>query len=138
MPRRVASGLPSRSHSRAVLSVDPSGYEVPHWLSLEGRCERPAVAVPQSRRGIPARCQDASAVGKKRRTQDFGGTVKGSDCLAVAVRWLVRQVERQRIANASAIHDEQNSCRSQRSRDDASRQGSSCFCFASSASAQRI
>jgi hypothetical protein len=47
--------------------------------------------------------------------------LEGGDWLAVVVRWLVRQVERQRIANASTIHDEQKSYRSQRSRDDASR-----------------
>ena len=75
-PSRMASGLPSRSHSRAVLSSEavrmrpPSGANTAlltrSGVALEDG-ERLAVAVPQPRGVVAGGGQDAAAVGREHR-----------------------------------------------------------------------
>ena len=94
-PCKVARGLPSPSHSRAVLSSDavrmrwPSGENtaLPNGASvaLQGG-ERLAVAVPQPRRVVIGCGQDALAVGGKHCAPNSASVaLQGGERLAVAV-----------------------------------------------------
>ena len=94
-PSSVASGLPSRSHNRAVLSSEAVRMRLPSGantalltaarVALEGG-ERLAVAVPQPRRIVRGGGQDAAAVGREHRAHDpVGVALESGERLAVAV-----------------------------------------------------